>query len=174
MINLPAPQAGNSGVSYDGRPPCCGNNNCFPVCSIAAKYDAATALPKIEAKSGKSLANAVVYRIETGEKNSIEAVPHRVTSKIFVIACYGIETPELLLLSRDERNPNGVANSSDQVGRKMMDQPKLTAELKLQEPLWTEASGRFRVAAFSIPRRGNSAAPTPERCSAWKLSPAVP
>jgi choline dehydrogenase-like flavoprotein len=145
MINLPAPQARNSGVSYGGRPPCCGNNNCFPVCPIAAKYDAATALPKIEAKGGKILANAVVYRIETGEKNSIEAVhffdpdkrSHRVTAKLFVIACNGIETPKLLLLSKDERNPNGVANSSDQVGRNMMDQPKLTAELELQEPLWT-------------------------------------
>ena len=89
MINLPAPQARNSGVSYHGRPPCCGNNNCFPVCPIAAKYDAATALPKIEAKGGKILANAVVYRIETGEKNAVEAVhyfdpdkaSHRVTGK---------------------------------------------------------------------------------------------
>jgi choline dehydrogenase-like flavoprotein len=87
----------------------------------------------------------VVYRIETGEKNSVQAVhyfdpdkrSHRVTGKIFVIACNGIETPKLLLLSKDERNPNGVANSSDQVGRNMMDQPKLTAELELQEPLWT-------------------------------------
>ena len=127
-----------------GRP-CCGNNNCFPVCPIAAKYDAATALPKIEAKGGKILANAVVYRIETGEKNAIEAVhffdpdkrSHRVTAKIFVIACNGIETPKLLLLSKDERNPNGVANSSDQVGRNMMDQPKLIADLELKEPLWT-------------------------------------
>ncbi len=145
MINLPAPQARNSGVAYDGRPACCGNNNCFPVCPIAAKYDAATALPKIEAKGGKILANAVVYRVETGEKNSIEAVhyfdpdrrSHRVTARLFVIACNGIETPKLLLLSKDERNPNGVANSSDQVGRNMMDQPKLTAELELREPLWT-------------------------------------
>jgi len=68
LINLPAPQARNSGVSYHGRPACCGNNNCFPVCPIAAKYDAATALPKIEAKGGKILTNAVVYRIETAEK----------------------------------------------------------------------------------------------------------
>ncbi|UPK38324.1 GMC family oxidoreductase [Bradyrhizobium sp. 186] len=145
MINLPAPQARNSGVSYDGRPACCGNNNCFPVCPIAAKYDAATALPKIEAKGGRILANAVVYRIETGEKNAIDAVhffdpdkrSHKVTARLFAIACNGIETPKLLLLSKDERNPNGVANSSDQVGRNMMDQPKLTAELELREPLWT-------------------------------------
>ncbi|KJC50530.1 choline dehydrogenase [Bradyrhizobium sp. LTSP885] len=145
MMNLPAPQARNSGVSYHGRPPCCGNNNCFPVCPIAAKYDAATALPKIEAKGGKILANAVVYRVETGEKNAVEAVhyfdpnkvSHRVTAKLFVIACNGIETPKLLLLSKDDRNSNGVANSSDQVGRNMMDQPKLFAEVELAEPLWT-------------------------------------
>jgi choline dehydrogenase-like flavoprotein len=117
------------------------------VCPIAAKYDAATALPKIEAKGGKVLANAVVYRIETGEKNAVEAVhyfdpdkqSHKVTAKVFVIACNGIETPKLLLFSKDDRNPNGIANSSDQVGRNMMDQPKLTAELELKEPLWTGA-----------------------------------
>lgn len=145
LKNIPAAQARNSGVSYDGRPACCGNNNCIPVCPIAAKYDAATALPKIEAKGGRILANAVVYRVETGAKNGIEAVhyfdaekrSHRVTGKAFVLACNGVETPKILLLSKDERNRNGVANSSGQVGRNMMDQPKLVAELDLAEPMWT-------------------------------------
>jgi choline dehydrogenase-like flavoprotein len=145
LKNVPAAQARNSRIAYDGRPPCCGNNNCIPVCPIAAKYDAATALPKIEAKGGRILANAVAYRVETGQKNAIDAVhyfdpdkrSHRVTGKIFVLACNGIETPKLLLLSKDERNQNGVANGSDQVGRNMMDQPKLVAELTLAEPMWT-------------------------------------
>jgi fructose 5-dehydrogenase large subunit len=145
LKNVPAAQARNSRIAYDGRPPCCGNNNCIPVCPIAAKYDAATALPKIEAKGGRIVANAVAYRIETGRKNAIEAVhyfdsdkhSHRVTAGIFVLACNGIETPKLLLLSKDVRNPNGMANSSDQVGRNMMDQPKLVAELMLAEPMWT-------------------------------------
>jgi fructose 5-dehydrogenase large subunit len=145
LKNVPAAQARNSRIAYDGRPPCCGNNNCIPVCPIAAKYDAATELPKIEAKGGRILANAVAYRVETGQKNVIQAVhyfdsekqSHRVTAKIFVLACNGIETPKLLLLSKDERNPNGVANSSDQVGRNMMDQPKLVAELTLADPMWT-------------------------------------
>jgi choline dehydrogenase-like flavoprotein len=145
LKNVPAAQARNSRIAYDGRPPCCGNNNCIPVCPIAAKYDAATALPKIEAKGGQILANAVAYRVETGQKNAIEAVhyfdpdklSHRVTGKVFVLACNGIETPKLLLLSKNDRNPNGVANSSDQVGRNMMDQPKLVAELTTAEPVWT-------------------------------------
>jgi choline dehydrogenase-like flavoprotein len=145
LKNVPAAQARNSRIAYDGRPPCCGNNNCIPVCPIAAKYDAATALPKIEAKGGRILANAVAYRVETGQRNAIDAVhyvdsdkqSHRVTGRMFVLACNGIETPKLLLLSKDERNPKGVANSSDQVGRNMMDQPKLVAELTLAEPMWT-------------------------------------
>jgi choline dehydrogenase-like flavoprotein len=145
LKNVPSAQARNSAIAYDDRPPCCGNNNCIPVCPIAAKYDAATALPKIEAKGGRILANAVAYRVETGPGNSIDAVhyfdadkhSHRVTGRIFVLACNGIETPKLLLLSTDERNPRGVANSSDQLGRNMMDQPKLVAELTLTEPMWT-------------------------------------
>ena len=146
LLNIPAPQARNSAVSYQGRPPCCGNNNCTPVCPIAAKYDASTALPRIEAKGGRLITNAVVYRVETGAKNRGEAVhyldpnklSHRVTGKLFVIACNGIETPKILLMSKDERNPNGVANRSDQLGRHMMDQPKLIAKLEdLKEPLWT-------------------------------------
>jgi len=145
LKNLPSAQARNSGVSYDGRPPCCGNNSCIPVCPIGAKYDAASSLPRIEAKGGKILVNAVVYRVETGPANQVQAVhyfdpdkqSHRVTGKLFVIACNGIETPKLLLMSTDTRNPRGVANSSDQVGRNMMDQPKLVAELTLAEPAWT-------------------------------------
>jgi choline dehydrogenase-like flavoprotein len=145
LKNLPSAQARNSAIAYDGRPPCCGNNNCIPVCPIAAKYDASTALPKIEAKGGRILANAVAYRVESGRKNAIDAVhyfdpdkhSHRVTGRIFALACNGIETPKLLLLSKDERNPRGVANSSDQVGRNMMDQPKLVAALTLTEPMWS-------------------------------------
>jgi len=145
LKNLPSAQARNSGVSYDSRPPCCGNNSCIPVCPIGAKYDAASSLPRIEAKGGKILVNAVVYRIETGAGNQIQAVHYfdpngqstRVMGKLFVIACNGIETPKILLMSTDTRNPRGVANSSDQVGRNMMDQPKLVAAVMLAEPAWT-------------------------------------
>ncbi|KQN44275.1 choline dehydrogenase [Serratia sp. Leaf50] len=145
LVNLPSAQARNSGVAYGDRPACCGNNNCIPVCPIGAKYDAATSLTRIESKGGRILPNAVAYKIETGVKNKIQAVhyydseknTHRVTGSIYVVACNGIETPKLLLMSTDTRNPNGVANSSDQVGRNMMDQPKLVVELELAEPAWT-------------------------------------
>jgi choline dehydrogenase-like flavoprotein len=49
-------------------------------------------------------------------------VPRTLSAKVFVVAAHAIETPRLLLLSRDsESAPNGVGNSSDQVGRNLMD-----------------------------------------------------
>ncbi|WP_447529514.1 MULTISPECIES: GMC family oxidoreductase [unclassified Vreelandella] len=142
--NLPVAQARNSGSPYDDRPACCGNNNCVPVCPIGAKYDAATALGRLEAKGAVILSNAVANHIETGEGNRIEAVhyldperqSHRVTGNHFVIACNAIETPKLLLMSADSRNPSGIANSSDQVGRNMMDHPQMGLTLTLDEPYW--------------------------------------
>lgn len=142
--NIPTAQARNSGTAYDGRPACCANNNCVPVCPVGAKYDAATALSRIEAKGAVITPNAVAYRVETNAANHIEAVhyldqnkqSHRVTGKLFVLACNGIETPKLLLMSKDDRNPHGLANSSDQVGRNMMDHPQLTMTLTLEEPYW--------------------------------------
>lgn len=144
LHNIPTAQARNSGMSYDGRPACCANNNCVPVCPVGAKYDGATALSRLEAKGATILDNAVVWRIETNARNQIEAVhyfdqhrqSHRVSGKIFIIACNGIETPKLLLMSADARNPNGIANRSDQVGRNMMDHPQITMTVTLEEPYW--------------------------------------
>jgi len=82
------------------------------------------------AAGAKFVTNAVVYKIERDEANKkVTAVhyydpdkgSHRVTGKYFVIAAHCIETAKLLLVSADEKSPTGVANSSDQVGRNMMD-----------------------------------------------------
>ena len=142
--NIPTAQARNSGMPYDDRPACCANNNCVPVCPVGAKYDAATALARLEAKGATIMANAVVYKVETTVANRVEAVnyfdehkqSHRITGKLFVLACNGIETAKLLLMSANPRNPNGLANSSGQVGRNMMDHPQLTMTLTLAEPYW--------------------------------------
>jgi glucose dehydrogenase len=42
------PQARNS-ETFDGRPPCCGNASCVPICPIAAKYDATVHVRKAQA-----------------------------------------------------------------------------------------------------------------------------
>lgn len=137
------PVARNS-RAYDQRPSCCGNNNCMPICPIAAMYSGIIHVEKAEKAGAKILANAVVYKVEVDDKNHVVAVhykepgglSHRVTGKQFVLAANGIETPKLLLISTSEKWPNGVANSSDQVGRNLMDHPGTGVTFQANEDLW--------------------------------------
>jgi choline dehydrogenase-like flavoprotein len=56
--------------------------------------------------------------------------------KAFVLAANAIEIPRLLLNSRSEAAPNGVANSSDQVGRNLMDHPAQLSWALAPTPVW--------------------------------------
>jgi choline dehydrogenase-like flavoprotein len=116
---------------YDGRPTCCGNNNCMPICPIGAMYNGIVHVEKAEQAGAKLIDSAVVYKLETGpDKRIVAAIykdktgaDHRVEGKYFVLAANGIETPKILLMSANRDFPNGVANSSDMVGRNLMDHP---------------------------------------------------
>ena len=140
---VPIPQ-GRSMEPFGERPACCGNNNCQPICPIGAMYNGIQHIEKAEANGAVTIAEAVVYRIDTDENNRVTAVhwydahrqSHKATGKTFVLACNGIETPRLLLLAANARNPNGIANSSDQVGRNMMDHSGVHASFLANEPLW--------------------------------------
>ena len=61
--------------------------------------------------SGKSVSAVVVEREGTQEKYS---------ASIVVVSCGAINSAALLLRSANEHHPNGLANSSDQVGRNYM------------------------------------------------------
>lgn len=129
---------------YDGRPTCCGNNNCMPICPIGAMYSGIIHVEKAEKAGARVIEQAVVYNIEVSEHNRVVAVhykdptgtSHRVEGKRFVIAANGIETPKLLLISTGVRTPNGVANSSGHVGRHLMDHPGIGISFYASEPLW--------------------------------------
>jgi choline dehydrogenase-like flavoprotein len=138
------PQAKNS-RPFDGRPACCGSNSCMPICPIGALYNGMVHVNKALAGGAKLIDQAVVYRIDTDAKNRVTAVHYydrnkqsqRVTGRAFVIAANGIETPRLLLYAANSSNPRGIANSSDQVGRNMMDHPGLHMGCVTKEPMWT-------------------------------------
>lgn len=124
------PQGRNS-VVRDDRPPCCGNNSCIPICPIQAKYDATVHVARAEKGGAKLVPQAIVHRIEVARDGRIAAVrykrpdgsDHRVSAKTYVLAAHAIEIPKLLLMSHGVDAPHGVANSSDQVGRNLMDHP---------------------------------------------------
>jgi choline dehydrogenase-like flavoprotein len=121
------PQARNS-IDFDGRPACCGNASCVPLCPVAAKYDASVHVAKAEAAGARVIDSAVVTHLTVGDDRRIASLAFRrpdgttgtVTGRTFVIAAHAIETAKLLLASRSERTPNGIANRSDQVGRNLM------------------------------------------------------
>ena len=137
------PQARNA-IAFDGRPACCGSASCIPLCPVGAKYDASVHVAKAEALGAKLCANATATRIETDANGQISGVHFQhpdltwglAQGRVYVIAAHGVETPRLLLHSRSERNPKGVANASAQVGRNLMDHPTQLSWALAGEPVW--------------------------------------
>src|SRR5262249_60581733 len=73
------------------------------------------------------------YRTDTGqttERGSVRA-------RVYVIAANAIETPRLLLMSKNGgRTAKGVANRSDMVGRNLMDHPYYVVWGPSPEPVY--------------------------------------
>ncbi len=86
----------------------------------------------------------LVDRIVKNKDNHITSVkgrykaqePFEVFGKTIVIAANGIETPRLLLMSADDREPNGIANGSGKVGKNLMDHPGLLCRFLMPEPVY--------------------------------------
>jgi choline dehydrogenase-like flavoprotein len=129
---------------YDGRPACCGNNSCQPICPIDAQFHGGLAADAAEAAGAKLIPNANVYTLEHDETGRVAAAlyydpdktTHRVTGKTFIVAANGIESPRLLLLSTSDKFPKGLANSSDMVGRNLMDHPSTSLTFDADEEVW--------------------------------------
>src|SRR6185312_15947896 len=60
----------------------------------------------------------------------------RAVGRLFDVAAHAMETPRLLLNSMSERTPRGVASSSNQVGRNLMDQPTQLSFAYTNKPVW--------------------------------------
>jgi choline dehydrogenase-like flavoprotein len=167
-----SPHARNS-VPFQGRPPCCGSNTCVPICPIGAKYDASVHARLAQQSDARIVDRAIAHRIDVDEDGSVKVVAfkrpdgseHEAVGKYVVIAAHGIETPRLLLMSRSDGRPAGVANSSGQVGRNLMDHPVQVSLALARDPVYPyrgpeEISGiehmrdgtfRMRHAAFRMP-----------------------
>lgn len=137
------PQARNSQDQAD-RPACCGNASCIPVCPVQAKYDATVHVARA-VKAGATLLNRTnVVALDVGADNSITAARFirwdgsagSIEARHFVVAAHAIESPRLLLNSISERLPNGVANSSGQVGRNLMDHPTQLSWALAEQPVY--------------------------------------
>jgi choline dehydrogenase-like flavoprotein len=138
MDVTPTP-VGRNTIPYDGRRVCAGNTSCIPICPIEAKYDATVTINKaLNTGNVTILYQSVASRVRvdpvSGQISGIDYITWKdlrggasgkgtAVGKFYVLAAHAIETPRLLLLSATNELPCGVANSSNQVGRNLMDHP---------------------------------------------------
>ncbi|WP_020591695.1 GMC family oxidoreductase [Kiloniella laminariae] len=129
---------------YDNRPVCCGNNTCVPICPIGAKYDASVDAQKAEDEGARVEVNALVTFIKTDKDRKITRVKVQkpdgstfwVGGKVFALCAHAIENPRLLLNSKQENAPKGIANSSDAVGRYLLTQANQDTQGLTPDPVF--------------------------------------
>jgi choline dehydrogenase-like flavoprotein len=130
-----APSARNTQV-YDERPPCCGSNNCMPICPIGAQYSASVHIEKAKQfKTMRLISDAVVDQVVSNDQKSVNYVQFRdpqgnyyqVKAKHYVLAAGAIETPKLMLMSK-------IGN--DNVGRNLMGHPMLFVSFIAKEDVF--------------------------------------
>ncbi|MBP2157956.1 MULTISPECIES: GMC family oxidoreductase [Asticcacaulis] len=105
---------------------------CGRGCNIGAAFQTTTSLLPMAMATGrlKIVTNAMVSKVLMKGKDRAEGVEyidkttgqtHQVRAKAVVLAASACETSRLLLNSRNADYPNGLANSSGQVGRNLVD-----------------------------------------------------
>jgi choline dehydrogenase-like flavoprotein len=147
------PAARNS-QPYQSRRVCAGNTNCIPICPIGAKYDpSVTIADALRTGRVDVMYKTVASRVHVDNNGHVTGIDYvrynendgaaiargRVTARIFVLAGNAIETPRLLLMSKSEQTPNGVANRRDgtgSVGKFLMDHPIYLAWALMPKPVW--------------------------------------
>ena len=114
----------------DGRGSCQQIGFCFQGCKSGAKWSTLyTEIPKGEATGNLEVRpNSMVVNIEHNAQGRVTGVVyadpsgvlHKQRARVVAVAGNSIESPRLLLNSVSNRFPNGLANSSGQVGRNYM------------------------------------------------------
>ena len=148
--------AGRNSQPYQNRRVCAGNTNCIPICPIQAKWDPTVTLgDALDTGNVTVIYQAVAVNIAVegtspGKDQSVTRVdyllwsrdantgaltstPMSATGTLYVAAAHAIENAKLLLLSNERQ---GIANSSDQVGRNLMDHVLYLAWALADQPVW--------------------------------------
>ncbi len=115
----------------DERQSCFYSNYCGSYgCSSDAKSSSRVALINDALATGNCtvLPNSKVYHLETDGKGRIvkanyydhDGTRQAIEARIFVVAAQAVETSRLLLMSKNEEFPNGLANNAGQVGKNIV------------------------------------------------------
>ncbi|QBY04114.1 GMC family oxidoreductase [Thalassotalea sp. HSM 43] len=120
---LSRPAMGRNSCEYSGY---CSSYGC----SSGAKGSGRAALLNHAVATGNCTIrpHSKVFKLESNEQGDVSGVwfydnqdrQHKVTGKIYVVACQAIETSRLLLASTGPKHANGLANNNAQVGKNMI------------------------------------------------------
>lgn len=129
-----------------GRQPCINRGFCEQGCKPNAKSSTLiTYIPRGLKAGGIMMDNTMATRInmhknETSVKSVTCVNTHtkekfEIECQCLILAAFSIETPRLLFLSRTDKHPQGIANSSGLVGKKLMCHLDHVVYAKFDEPL---------------------------------------
>ncbi len=164
-------------VDRDGRPACQQIGFCMQGCKLGAKWSTLyTELPRaVETGNCEIRTNCMVLTIEHDKAGKVTGVVYadadgkhqRQKARVVCVAGNSIESPRLLLNSASSMFPDGLANSSGQVGRNYM--THMTAGVYAVMPgevhmnRGTAVAGIVRDEAHNDPQRGFVAGYTIEK-----------
>ncbi len=132
-------------VPWNGLNPCVRRGTCMTGCPEGAKSTANITYWPHALKSGAKIvtgarAREIEYDDTRGVVTGVVYVDehgreHRQRGKVVIVCGNGIGTPRLLLLSKSKTFPNGLANSSGIVGKRLMMHPFSAALGIYEDPL---------------------------------------
>ena len=116
----------------DDRAPCFYATPCGYGCSIGAAFQTTTSLLPMAQATGhlRIITDAMVRTVDTDGCGQVTGVTYvdkktgierQVGANVVVLAASACESARILLNSKSARHPDGLANSSGQVGRNLMD-----------------------------------------------------
>src|ERR1700746_3596748 len=152
----------------DGRGSCLQIGFCFQGCKSGAKWSTLyTEIPKGEATGNLEVRpNSMVLKIEHDASGKVTGVVYadetgtmqRQKARVVAVAGNSLESPRLLLNSASSMFPDGLANSSGQVGRNYMRHLTASVYGVFEKPvrMWrgTTMAGIVRDEARNNPSRG--------------------
>jgi len=131
-------------VSWNGLNPCARRGTCMTGCPEGAKSTAnITYWPHAIKNGARLVTGARVREIEVDERGLATGAVYvdehgrerRQKAKVVILCANGIGTPRLLLLSKSKRFPDGLANSSGLVGKRLMMHPFSAVMGVYEDPL---------------------------------------
>lgn len=127
MAIVTKPQGGTK-----GRIPCHYCGQCGRGCQTASNYSSSNVqiFPAMKTGRVKLINNAMVRELITNDEGKVTAVSYidkatreekQIKARVVVVAAGACESARLLLNSKSPRFPNGLANSSGELGRNLTD-----------------------------------------------------